>query len=219
LIGDQGNEADEFTKRDYQLAVDLADELELLRVRGSDRNDHSAGVAELCEQRGRQIGSGGGDEDGIERGVDRKTECAISSEDVYLRVAERGENLTGVVGKGWVAFDGKDPPRKFREQRGYITGTSADFENLVSGGELERFEHEGNDVRLRDSLAVADGQRMIFVGLAAEGFRNEFVAGDAQHGVENPRVRDSAGPELGVDHELTGCGFVGHELWLVISDQ
>jgi hypothetical protein len=37
-------------------------------------------------------------------------------------------------------------------------------------------------------LAVADGERMIFVGLAAVDFRDKFVPGGAKHGVEDTQV-------------------------------
>ena len=36
------------------------------------------------------------------------------------------------------------------------------------------------------------------------------MAGNAQHGVEDARVGDAAGAELGVDHVLAGCGGVSH---------
>ena len=53
-------------------------------------------------------------------------------------------------------------------------------------------------------MAVADGERMVFVGFVPEVFRDEFVAGDAEHGVEDARVGDAASAELGVEHLLVG---------------
>ena len=107
---------------------------------------------------------------------------------------------------------GEDLRGKFREQSGDVAGTGANFENLVVGRELEGLQHEGNDVRLGDGLAVSDGKRMIFVGLGAVRFRDKFVAGDAKHGVEDARVGNPTGPELGVDHKLTSGGRVGHAI-------
>jgi len=111
-----------------------------------------------------------------------------------------------------VAFDREDLRGKFREQGGDVAGTGANLENLVMGRELERFEHEGNDVGLRDGLVVADGKRMIFVSLGAVRFRDKFVTRNAKHGIEDARVRHAAGPELGVDHKLTSGGRVGHAI-------
>lgn len=53
MVGNQGNEADEFAERNYRLAVHYADELQLLRVGGADGNGHSSEVTELGEQSGR----------------------------------------------------------------------------------------------------------------------------------------------------------------------
>jgi hypothetical protein len=41
---------------------------------------------------------------------------------------------------------------------------------------------------------------MVFVGLGAIGFGNEFVTGNFEHGLEDALVGDAAGAELGVDH-------------------
>jgi hypothetical protein len=53
---------------------------------------------------------------------------------------------------------------------------------------------------------------MIFVGLGAIAGGDEFVARDAQHGIEHKRVGDAAGDELGVDHVAAdlGLGVAGH---------
>jgi len=188
-----------------------ADELQLLRVGGTNGDDHAAALAKLREQSGRHVESGCGYEDGIEGGVGRETEGAIAGEDADVGVAERGENAAGVVRESGVAFDGENLSGKFGEQGGDVSGTGADFENRVLGGELERFEHEGDDVGLRDGLIVADGKRMVVVGFSTVGCGNEFVTRNTKHGVEDARVGDAAGAELGVDHLAAGCGGVGHE--------
>ncbi len=196
------------------LSVDCADELQLLRVGGADGHDHSSGIAELGEKRGRQIGSGGGDEDGVERGADGKTKRAVSGNDSGVVVAEFAENLARALSQGGMAFDGENLLRKLGEQSGYIARTRSNLENLVSGGELKSLEHKGNDVRLRYGLAFADGQGMVLVCLAAIRFRNESMTWDTQHRLEDTPVRDAAILELGVDHELPRGGRVRHGLRL-----
>jgi hypothetical protein len=44
---------------------------------------------------------------------------------------------------------------------------------------------------------------MILVGLGAMSLRDEFVARDAEHGLEDAGVGDTARSELGIDHVLT----------------
>ncbi len=196
------------------LSVDCSDELQLLRVGGADRNNHSSGIAELGEQRGRQIGSSGGDEDGIERGVGGKTKSTVSGKDSGVVIAEFGENFARSLGQGGMAFDRENLLGKLSEQSGYIAGTRSNLENFVGAGELEGVEHETNNVWLRDGLVVTDGQRMVFIGLAAIRFRDKSMAGDAEHRIKDAWVGDAASPELGVDHELTSRGRVGHEFQL-----
>jgi hypothetical protein len=186
--------------------------LELLRVGGADGNDHSSAVGELRGQRGGDTESRSGDEDGVERGAGSESKGSVTGEHADVGIAEGGENAAGALREGCVAFDGEDLRGKFREQSGNVAGTGANFENLFGRRELEGLEHEGNDIGLRDGLAVSDGKRMIFVGLGAVRFRDKFVAGDAKHGVEDARVGNPTGPELGVDHKLTSGGRVGHAI-------
>src|SRR4029077_12238910 len=124
-VGNQRNEADEFTKCNHGLRIDDPDELELLRLLGSDWNTHATGVAELGKQGGGQIGSGGRNKDCVEGCGSGKTECTVSGEELDVGIAERGENVAGVCRKGWVAFDGEHLPGKFSEQSGGVSGTSA----------------------------------------------------------------------------------------------
>jgi hypothetical protein len=113
-----------------------------------------------------------------------------------------------------MALDGKCFGSKLRQQSGHVAGTGADFENFIGGLELKSLKHNGNDVGLRDGLVVADRKRMIFVGLGTIRFWNKFVAGDAKHGIKDAPVGDTAGSELGIDHELAGSGGIVHlEIW------
>jgi len=157
--------------------------------------------------------SGRRNEDCVKRSVVRKSERTVAGDDMHIAIAKRREKITGALGERRVPFDGKDFCGKIREQRGSVARTGSHFENLVVGRELERFEHERNNVGLRDGLAVTDGKRMILIGLSAASLRNKFVTGYANHGVKNARIRDAAIPELRIDHQLASVGQVGHKQW------
>ena len=157
MTEDQGNEAYVFAEGYNSLSVNHSDELQLLSVEGADGNNHSSGIAELGEQCGGQVGSSGGDEDGVEWGAGGYTKCSVSGKDSSVVVAEFGENLARALGQGRMAFNGKNLTGKLGEQSGYIAGACSHLENLFGSSELKRLEHEGNDVRLRDGLAVSDG--------------------------------------------------------------
>jgi hypothetical protein len=213
LTGNQRYKAHKLTKRSHGLAVDHADELQLLRVGRSDRNDHSSSVAELSGQSRRQMESGGRNEDGVKRSAVRKSERAIADDDMDIAIAKRREKIAGALGERHVPFDGKHFCSKFREQRGSVAGTGSDLENLVVRRDLERFEHERNNIRLRNGLAVTDGKRMIFVGLRTVCFRDKFVPRYAKHGVKNARIGDAAIPELRIDHQSPSSGRIRHKRW------
>ena len=206
------NEANEFTEGNDVAAVEDSDELKLLRVVGAYRHDHASAFAQLGNERSGEIGSGGRNEDCVEGSEGGDAKGAVSRNGFYVGVgvAEPCENLTGARGEGVVALNGVHLHRELSQQGGCVAGASANFENFFVGLKLEGLEHERNDVGLRDGLSIADGERMIFVGLGAVLGGNEFVARNAEHGVENTWVRDSAGSKLVVNHQAAGCGEVGH---------
>ena len=118
-----------------------------------------------------------------------------------------------------VTLYGKNLCGKFREECGDISGAGADFEDDIGGGELKGFEHDGDHVRLRNGLVVADRQGVIFVGFGTVEFGNKSLAWNAKHGVEDARVGNATGAELRIDHLLTGGDGVVHAQWPEVGDQ
>jgi hypothetical protein len=138
--------------------------------------------------------------------MDWEAEGTVRGENFNIRIAKRGEDHACAGGKGRMAFDGENLSGEFGEESGDVSGTGADFENGIGRRELERLKHDGDNVGLGDGLGIADGERMILVGFGTERLRDEFVAGNTQHGVEDAWIDDTASPELGVDHLLAGGG-------------
>src|SRR5208283_4179806 len=218
-VGDQGNEANGVTERNDGMAVLHADEVELLGLGRTDRDDQASTLAELGDQSGWDIRSGGGDEDGVEGGLGGKTESAVASKYVNIAIPERGDDGASVGCEGGMTLDGKNLCREFREESGDVAGAGTDLQDDIGGRELQILEHDSDDVGLGNGLLVTDGQRVVFIGFGAIGFGNEGFTGNAKHGVEHARVGDAAGAELGVDHALAGGEGIGHGQWLVNSGQ
>jgi hypothetical protein len=103
-----------------------------------------------------------------------------------------------------MAFDGENFCGKFPKQRGNVTRAGSNLENFIIARELQRFEHDSDDVGLGNRLAVADRKRMIFVSLGTTRFRHKFVAGYPKHCVQDARIGDAPSAELGIDHQLPG---------------
>ena len=207
---DQGDEADWVAERDHGLAVVHANELQLLRIRGADGNNHASTFAQLSEQSRWDFESGSGDQNCVEGSVGGKTECAVAGQDMDIGRTELGKDGARFGGEGGVPFDGEDLCGQFCQEGGNVPGAGADFENGVGRGESKRLQHDRDHVGLGDSLIIADGQRMILIGLLTQLLRDEFVAWNAQHGIEDAGIGDATGAELRVHHKLAGCGGVSH---------
>src|SRR6185437_8106912 len=88
------------------------------------------------------------------------------------------------------ALDGVDLPRDAAEDGRGVAGSRPDVEDALTAGEPERVDSQRDDVRLRDRLPFADGQRRVLVRELAELGRNELLTRHAAKGVENGSVRD-----------------------------
>src|SRR5882762_7130456 len=89
-----------------------------------------------------------------------------------------------------------------RKQRRNVAGASSDFEYAVGILKREVREHRGHDVRLRDSLSFADGQRVIFVGLLLQSRRDKLMPRNSAHSVKNARITNAALCKLRADHSF-----------------
>ena len=65
--------------------------------------------------------------------------------------------------------------RELVEHGGRVPGACADVEHALGSVELEQRAHRGDDVRLRDRLALADRERRVVVGVARELRRHELL--------------------------------------------
>src|SRR5207302_2455485 len=146
------------------------------------------------------------DDDGVEGSTFGKALAAIAYENGDVGVSQSLEDAFGVLGKRSMALDGINLGGQFRQESGLIPGAGADFEHDVIGLHGEGFQHEGDDVGLRDGLSEADGDGVVFVGWGMETLGNKFVAGNTDHGGQDPLVAHAASAQLGLHHVLPGSG-------------
>jgi len=104
-----------------------------------------------------------------------------------------------------------DVPSEFAEQRGLISGASTNFKDGVFGRYREKFEHESDDVGLRDGLALADGERVVIVGLRRVTLVDKFVPWNASHRGQDALVAYAALEELRFDHLMAAVVEIGVE--------
>ncbi len=208
MLSDERDEAAGSLFGEHGFTLELGDELQKLRFGRSHRNNQAARFFQLFEERLRQFWSGGGDDDGIEGRMCGKALAAVSHFERNVFIAEPAEDGVGCAGESGVAFDGVHVATEFRQERRLIARAGANFEDGFFGGEIEPFEHEGNDIGLGDGLSFTDGKGVVVVSLSAVGFGDKFVARDAGHCRENALVADAALAELGLDHVVTAVGEV-----------
>ncbi len=90
------------------------------------------------------------------------------------------------------------------EHRRLVAATGADFQHPVAFFQLQQLGHQGDDVGLGDGLAFADGEGEIAVGLGAEGFFDEEMAGHRAHRRQHRRIADPSRNQLLFHHPFAG---------------
>src|SRR5262249_46872115 len=90
------------------------------------------------------------------------------------------------------------------------TGAGTDLKYLISTRQVKQLGHTRDDKRLRDRLPAGNRQRVVFIGLSSQRFRNKEMTGQAVHRVEDLRVGDSIMIAQTLDHSKARNGkFVG----------
>ena len=145
---------------------------------------------------------GGGDDDGVERGLFLPTEIAVTVADAAFGETGLFQAAERFLIKRPDDLDGVNVGRDFEENSGLVAAAGADLEDFLAGFDLEQFGHQRDDVRLADRLAVADRQRLIVVGLPSQVRFHKLVPRHPAHGLEHHRVRHAPGADLFFDHAV-----------------
>ena len=122
----------------------------------ADRDDHSATLLELIEQRLRHVIGCTGDDDGVEgRGFGPAlVTIAVTHPDVV--VAESCQIALGPTCQWLDDFDAVDLTHQTRQDGCLIAGSSTDFEYPVGIPCRQLLGHERDHVGLGNGLVVAD---------------------------------------------------------------
>jgi hypothetical protein len=82
---------------------------------------------------------------------------------------------------------------------------------LVTRLHLGRLDHQRDDIRLGDRLALADRQRPVLVRELLEARLDEGFARHAPHGLLDAAVAHAAPSDLNIDHAVAGTGEIQHD--------
>ena len=157
------NRTSAISSRLYSFSRNTRDADQFLHPRiAPNRNDQPAADLELLLQRFRNFRAAGGDDDAVIGRMFRPALGPIAVEDMHVVIAEIGQRRRGFFGELADALDGVNVAGNPGQDGRRITGSGADLEHLFAALERQRFDHERDDIRLRDCLTFLDRQRAIF---------------------------------------------------------
>src|SRR3990172_9271251 len=175
------------------------DDPELL-VDRADGNHHPAPDRELFEQRSWHFIGCRGHDDSVEGRDLGQATVAVTGDDGYVVVAVRLERFFRPLGERWEDLDRVHVARQPGENRRLVAGAGPDLQDPVFRLRVEKLRHDRHDVRLRDRLFLADGERMVRVGHGSYGLGHEEMPRHGSHGFEHPGVRNASRFHLALHH-------------------
>ena len=145
--------------------------------RAATGRDHPTAGGELAlEPAQHAAAGGGGDVDGVERGLVREPVRAVPDDERHVVDARRGERDGGLGAEGVVALDRPHVPGQAGEHGRVIARAGAHVEHAVVRAQLEQLAHPRDDERLGDRLPAADAQRDVVVGVRPQARGHEGLA-------------------------------------------
>src|SRR5947209_4719847 len=204
LPAEAADERDELGRAavlDPPLRSDPCDERQTLGPFRPDRDHQLAGTLELLEQRLGHFRRRGGDDDAVERRLVRPAVRAVEHLHRDVVDLQLADDLRGAQGELVDPFDREDFGAQFREYDRLVSRSRANLQHLFAAAQVEQLDHPRHDVRLRDRLSFADGERAGAVRLRGDDLRHEAVARHLAHRLQDPVIGDPARRDMAVDHE------------------
>src|SRR5467141_990824 len=152
------------------------DQLQVLIFDIAHRHNHSSVFSKLRKKRRRDRGRRRSHENGIVRGELRQTQRSVAAVHVNILAAEARETLAGFSGQCRAKLHGEDLARQAGQHGGLIAKSRSDFQYPFVPLKAQRRGHGGYNVRLRNRLALPDGERGVLVSAVAKFRGDEFMA-------------------------------------------
>ena len=190
------------------LAAILARHLQLLVEAVAHRNGHHAAFGQLRDQARRHLRRASGHHDLVERRVLRQSQAAIAVDHVHVPVAKFLQDLARLVGQFRVPLDGPHLGGQFCQHGRLVAGACPHFQHAVGRPQLQRLDHRGHHVRLRNCLTLADRDRAVRVGFPRVLGSDEPLARNLAHGRQHALVANPAPAQLLLHHASAPLGQI-----------
>jgi hypothetical protein len=179
----------------HQPAGFLVEGGDLLAAAGPDRMDEPAPGGELLDQRRRDARGGGRDHDRLVGGVVGDAQGPITDHHPDLVQSDRGQVGPRLLGQGREALDRHHVAGQPGQDGALEPEPGADLQDPLASVQSQCRHHLGDQAGLGGHLPVADPDRLIQVGLAGGGRRQEPGPGHLSEGGQDPAVPDPPGPQ------------------------
>src|SRR5947209_12672573 len=93
--------------------------------------------------------------------------------------------------------------RQFGQYGGLVSGARSYLKHAIGGLDLRRLKHGGNDVGLRCSLLLGDGNWVIGISFRPVVLAHKLVAWHLVHGRQHPLIMNATTMELLLHHGRT----------------
>ena len=124
--------------------------------------------------------------------------------------AHRAQRALRFLGERFVDIKRDHGAGETGHDRRRVARAAADIENHVIGRHIRLLDQPRQHHGLHQIAAGGDLHVLVHIGHAPLGVRNEALARDLLHRVDEPLVCDAVRPDLARDHVATGGGVVGH---------
>ncbi len=174
--------------------------LQHLLVPIPNRQDHSPAVSHLTPQRAGDGRRGSRHDNRVVGSHIGQALAPIPNVDLHVVIAQIGEQAVGVFAQIRIPLQRVDDPCQPAQHRRLIPAAGADLQHGILHRQAEHLRHQRHDVRLRDRLAAANGERVVIIRQHAQVVGQKAVARNRAHRVQHARIVDVARFQLFADH-------------------
>src|SRR5258708_39579113 len=121
-------------------------------------------------------------------------------QDLDVRIAELCETPTGKLDQLFIPLDSVDFAHQLRENRCSVSRAGSNLEGSIAPAGRYALDHEGDNIRLRDSLSALDRQRRIQICELGQVRRDEELPRNTPHCIKHSRVTNSPRRNLILNH-------------------
>ena len=149
---------------------------------------HPAAGLQLLKKGRRHVRRSGRDDDAVKGCVLRPAEIAVAMLYIDTAIAKSLKTHLRLPSKRFEDFNAIHLANEPGQYGGLIAGAGPHLQHDIITFRPQQVGHQGDQRRLRDRLVMADGQRPVLIGIAAQGRGHELMPRHGTHGCHYGRI-------------------------------